>query len=80
MIQRATYNVKRMFHVKHYTGGCLMDIFLHCLYAFLVGGFICLVGQVLIENFLFLFCKRVRISYRVACQQASVIIKINGAL
>ena len=26
-----------MFHVKHYTGGCLMDIFMNCLYAFLVG-------------------------------------------
>ena len=26
-----------------------MEIFLHCLYAFLVGGFICLIGQVLID-------------------------------
>lgn len=26
-----------------------MDLFLKCLYAFLVGGFICLIGQVLID-------------------------------
>ena len=26
-----------------------MDLFLNCLYAFLVGGFICLIGQVLID-------------------------------
>ena len=26
-----------------------MDLFLDCLYAFLVGGFICLIGQVLID-------------------------------
>ena len=26
-----------------------MEIFLHCLYAFLVGGFICLIGQFLID-------------------------------
>ena len=26
-----------------------MDLFLNCLYAFLVGGFICLIGQILID-------------------------------
>ena len=26
-----------------------MDLFLNCLYAFLVGGFLCLIGQILID-------------------------------
>ena len=65
MLHRATYNIKGMFHVKHYTGGCLMDIFLHCLYAFLVGGFICLIGQVLID-YTKLTPARILVSYVVA--------------
>ena len=40
-----------MFHVKHYYYffGDIMDILINCLKAFLVGGFICLIGQVLID-------------------------------
>lgn len=39
-----------MFHVKHHMKGMTgMDLFLNCLYAFLVGGFICFIGQVLID-------------------------------
>lgn len=39
-----------MFHVKHFSKGVFcMQIFLNCLYAFLVGGAICLIGQVLID-------------------------------
>jgi len=42
-----------------------MDIFLHCLYAFLVGGFICLIGQVLID-YTKLTPARILVSYVVA--------------
>ena len=42
-----------------------MDIFLHCLYAFLVGGFICLIGQVLID-YTNLTPARILVSYVVA--------------
>lgn len=45
-----------MFHVKHYIKVKLpmeetysMDILMNCLYAFFVGGFICLIGQILID-------------------------------
>ncbi len=36
-----------MFHVKH-RGDCL-DLLINCLKAFFVGGFICTIGQVLID-------------------------------
>ena len=42
-----------------------MDIFMHCLYAFLVGGFICLIGQVLID-YTKLTPARILVSYVVA--------------
>ena len=42
-----------------------MDIFLHCLYAFLAGGFICLIGQVLID-YTKLTPARILVSYVVA--------------
>lgn len=42
-----------------------MEIFIHCLYAFLVGGFICLVGQILID-FTKLTPARILVSYVVA--------------
>jgi len=41
-----------MFHVKHsyfFEVNIAVDLFLSCLYAFLVGGFICTIGQVLID-------------------------------
>jgi len=41
-----------MFHVKHFyflLGEHIMNLALDCLYAFLVGGFICLIGQILID-------------------------------
>ncbi len=37
-----------MFHVKH-QGGMKMTLFYGCLSAFLVGGTICLIGQILID-------------------------------
>ena len=42
-----------------------MEIFLNCLYAFLVGGFICLVGQILID-YTRLTPARILVSYVVA--------------
>lgn len=42
-----------------------MDIFMNCLYAFLVGGFICLIGQVLID-YTKLTPARILVSYVVA--------------
>ena len=42
-----------------------MDIFMHCLYAFLVGGFICLIGQILID-YTKLTPARILVSYVVA--------------
>ena len=42
-----------------------MQIFLHCLYAFLVGGFICLIGQILID-YTKLTPARILVSYVVA--------------
>lgn len=42
-----------------------MDLFLKCLYAFLVGGFICLIGQFLID-FTKLTPARILVSYVVA--------------
>lgn len=42
-----------------------MEIFLNCLYAFLVGGFICLIGQILID-YTKLTPARILVSYVVA--------------
>lgn len=42
-----------------------MEIFLDCLYAFLVGGFICLIGQILID-YTKLTPARILVSYVVA--------------
>ena len=53
-----------MFHVKH-SEVFRMQIFLHCLYAFLVGGFICLIGQILID-YTKLTPARILVSYVVA--------------
>ena len=38
-----------MFHVKHRKGRITVSLLLKCLWAFLVGGVICLIGQVLID-------------------------------
>ena len=38
---------KTMFHVKH--RGVYMDLLIDCTKAFLVGGFICMLGQILID-------------------------------
>ena len=42
----------RMFHVKHsyfFEKGRNMEILINCLKAFITGGFICLIGQILID-------------------------------
>lgn len=36
-----------MFHVKQ--RGDIVDLFLDCLKAFLIGGFVCMIGQILID-------------------------------
>lgn len=56
--------IRIMFHVKH-SEVFRMEIFLNCFYAFLVGGFICLVGQVLID-YTKLTPARILVSYVVA--------------
>ncbi len=38
-----------MFHVKHRKERDVLDLFMKCVWAFLVGGFICFIGQILID-------------------------------
>ena len=38
-----------MFHVKHRKERDILDLFMKCVWAFLVGGFICFIGQILID-------------------------------
>ena len=38
-----------MFHVKHRKEREILDLFMKCVWAFLVGGFICFIGQILID-------------------------------
>ena len=57
-----------MFHVKHlyfFEGNIYMSLLTDCLYAFLIGGLICMIGQVLID-YTKLTPARILVSYVVA--------------
>ena len=38
-----------MFHVKHIKGGTIMDLVVKCIWAFVVGGVLCMIGQAFID-------------------------------